>query len=492
MDSTVDATPKMADSVPGSQEPCGDSGPVLSFGVGSFLLTVPAVSALAIIEPATVHGLPLTGNGIMGVMNYRRQVAKVVSLRKKFGLEDRAEPRSGQLILSQLSVGLTAFWVDKVHDILSPEDMEPGNPPALSMFTAFSKCLLKGDQIFLATDFETLFALAPPPDPEPTTASGLSYAASQPSGFKTVPSECQPSPVKEALRDKDESQADQTIVAVEDKVDVLAINNPLKPMGFAARKAMADISRPASQSLPPTGPPPGRLIPRDSSIMAAGQGHGGAQGWTLFNFRWVAAAVGIIMLTVLGCWLWIANAPETKSNSNPVVSNASRATDTVSGHPVAIAAGQNLWTAGDGHLTSETKSDGFRIPEPDIIMVPNKTKAIESIPAAGNPGGNPDIDKILDIQTETFTLTVERHTRSVHPDKRPAVHAGASLGEIVHVVVRGDTLWHIATRYLGDPWRYPELAELSRIKDPDWIYPGDIIRIIKRRAEGSRKNKFHI
>jgi chemotaxis signal transduction protein len=190
MDSTVDATPKMADSVPGSQEPCGDSGPVLSFGVGSFLLTVPAVSVLAIIEPATVHGLPLTGNGIMGVMNYRRQVAKVVSLRKKFGLEDRAEPRSGQLILSQLSVGLTAFWVDQVHDILSPEDMEPGNPPALSIFTVFSKCLLKGDQIFLATDFETLFALAPPPDPEPTTASGLSYAASQPSGFKTVPSEC--------------------------------------------------------------------------------------------------------------------------------------------------------------------------------------------------------------------------------------------------------------------------------------------------------------
>lgn len=48
---------------------------------------------------------------------------------------------------------------------------------------------------------------------------------------------------------------------------------------------------------------------------------------------------------------------------------------------------------------------------------------------------------------------------------------------ITHVVVKGDTLWDIAEKYLGDPFRYPELAELSNIKDPHWIYPGDIIRI---------------
>ena len=48
---------------------------------------------------------------------------------------------------------------------------------------------------------------------------------------------------------------------------------------------------------------------------------------------------------------------------------------------------------------------------------------------------------------------------------------------ITHLVVKGDTLWDIAEKYLGDPFRYPELAELSNIKDPHWIYPGDIIRI---------------
>lgn len=47
-----------------------------------------------------------------------------------------------------------------------------------------------------------------------------------------------------------------------------------------------------------------------------------------------------------------------------------------------------------------------------------------------------------------------------------------------HVVVKGDTLWHITQRYLDNPHRYPELAKASDINNPHRIYPGDIIRII--------------
>lgn len=51
---------------------------------------------------------------------------------------------------------------------------------------------------------------------------------------------------------------------------------------------------------------------------------------------------------------------------------------------------------------------------------------------------------------------------------------------VTHVVVKGDTLWDIAERYVKDPFRYPELARLSGIKNPDLIYPGDIVRIIEK------------
>lgn len=49
---------------------------------------------------------------------------------------------------------------------------------------------------------------------------------------------------------------------------------------------------------------------------------------------------------------------------------------------------------------------------------------------------------------------------------------------IIHSVVKGDTLWHIAKRYVRNPFRYPELASLSKIKNPDLIYPGDRVRIL--------------
>ncbi len=50
-----------------------------------------------------------------------------------------------------------------------------------------------------------------------------------------------------------------------------------------------------------------------------------------------------------------------------------------------------------------------------------------------------------------------------------------------YTIVKGDTLSKIAKRYYGNAMKYPVIFEANRevIKNPDLIYPGQVIRIPK-------------
>ena len=60
-----------------------------------------------------------------------------------------------------------------------------------------------------------------------------------------------------------------------------------------------------------------------------------------------------------------------------------------------------------------------------------------------------------------------------------AVADDTPLNDLYYEIQKGDTLWRVAEIYYKDGSRYKEIFEANRevIKDPDKIYPGQMIRI---------------
>lgn len=49
----------------------------------------------------------------------------------------------------------------------------------------------------------------------------------------------------------------------------------------------------------------------------------------------------------------------------------------------------------------------------------------------------------------------------------------------IYVVQEGDTLWSISERFTGSPFNYPRIAGENKIAEPDLIFPGQRVRLIK-------------
>ncbi len=66
---------------------------------------------------------------------------------------------------------------------------------------------------------------------------------------------------------------------------------------------------------------------------------------------------------------------------------------------------------------------------------------------------------------------VDGHWTAWNPPAAPATPADSQQ---VHIIVKGDTLWALAGKYLGNPYLWPQIWEKNQyILDAHWIYPGD-------------------
>jgi hypothetical protein len=71
------------------------------------------------------------------------------------------------------------------------------------------------------------------------------------------------------------------------------------------------------------------------------------------------------------------------------------------------------------------------------------------------------------LQTGPATVAQHWTKNSSYPTTVPE-------GTAFHIVERGDTLWDLASRYLQNPYLWPQIWDANKhITDAHWIYPGD-------------------
>ncbi len=103
----------------------------------------------------------------------------------------------------------------------------------------------------------------------------------------------------------------------------------------------------------------------------------------------------------------------------------------------------------------------------------------------------------LEVEVNGDTVKIKGKAKSAEDKVKAALIAGniegvakvdadelvteddAPIQDIFYEIQKGDTLWRVAEIYYKDGSRYTEIFEANRevIKDPDKIYPGQMIRI---------------
>ncbi|MCG6923479.1 MAG: peptidoglycan-binding protein LysM [Acidobacteria bacterium] len=103
----------------------------------------------------------------------------------------------------------------------------------------------------------------------------------------------------------------------------------------------------------------------------------------------------------------------------------------------------------------------------------------ETATISGQAASLADREKVKLVVGNTKGISKVEDKMTVAPpaEKAPEPEVEADY----HTVVPGDSLSKIAKKVYGDPMKYPVIFEANKpmLKDPDKIYPGQVLRIPK-------------
>ena len=243
-----------------------------------------------------VSRLPMAPPSVIGLINHRGQVYRVISLRRKLGLETGPPRMEGQLILTNLPTGLTAFLVDEVVDVLPDTNLSrrPLSPrSAMDLFDAF---ILRDEQVLFHTTFDLIDQAreAAHPNPDLKTMDRMTAEAL----VQTTSPDRSTTEIESTALDEGETNGAVT-------PEKMLGGDTLRPMITIAKNhatASKTGNRPAARGHDEYDPPPMKINPKR---------HPTRPGKTLFNSvsdhppraqrtrRYALALTGVLLLILI-------------------------------------------------------------------------------------------------------------------------------------------------------------------------------------------------
>lgn len=438
-------------------------GTLLTFVVGPYLLCASSTEVEGIISPPSIARLPNNHPCMRGIFFHHGHTALVIDLRCLFGLPHRTHQTSGELILTRIRGELAAFWVDDVLDVTEAHTANWRETPRALANGVFERFAVIDQDLYLYTHFGKLLDA----DPQQLVDALRAIAPAAVEITEKTGAPVSPPAIGETAAEQAPAiPAPATTESISPVVTLATRRTPVTNAGTVSlqprRRTVANItneravraSRLAAATY--TAAPAARVtLPQASTNRLENPQTGAAPAH---------------------------DTPRNKQDSTPWLIFA--------GIAVVLLAGFLWWWLGtdtrpDARTASRVADSGL---SPERISTPPPVASPPAVvPATSDPA------QILRVDTSEFTLTVERPAPTEHsppapiaaaptppPAAKQATGSGSGQVEIVHVVKRGDTLWDITRKHLGNPFRYPELARLSNIRNPDLIYPGDRIRIVRK------------
>lgn len=449
----------------------------LIFRIGRVACAVPALSVASILPvPEHITALPGADAGSPGLFHHGSGTVAIVDLRHRFGC-DRVDPRRGRLLLGRIGNGSYGFWVDSIVGLADGDQVKPAPLPPELPHNVFSAALRYQDELVLCSDLPPLLAMRDAGGLRHLVCTAPTEPAAPPPAAATTPPRTAPPPT---------APAPPLITATLPRTaETRREPAPRPESAVSHRTAPAHPARPAPPAAPrrPAATPPRPTPARPHPAPAA------------------ATSVAAPRVT--------APRPSMETVAyTPPPPPAEHASTPAPDRPWPLLLLLVLLAAGGGYFlwpsANDTPPQITALPPPLAYVAPEPVPVPAPAPAPAEPVAAPATPLFSSegIQVEQngkeITIVIERAkpapvaqpvaaegtAESVPADAPAPAPEPAPEPEppqmYVHTVVKGDTLWAIAEHYLDDPWRYRELAQLSRIKNPDLIYPGNKVRIIIR------------